>query len=85
MRHGRAGLTQEALAERSGVSVTTIRGLETGRRRNANCPRVMDAPAFSRIGAPLPDRAPDTPVPDGPAHAGRVHCDPSGRGADSFR
>jgi transcriptional regulator with XRE-family HTH domain/tetratricopeptide (TPR) repeat protein len=30
----RAGLTQEALAERSGVSVSTIRGLETGRRRN---------------------------------------------------
>lgn len=30
----RAGLTQEALAERSGVSVSTIRGLETGKRRN---------------------------------------------------
>lgn len=30
----RVGLTQEALAERSGVSVSTIRGLETGRRRN---------------------------------------------------
>ncbi|MFF4509300.1 ATP-binding protein [Streptomyces sp. NPDC001401] len=30
----RAGLTQEALAERSGVSVSTIRGMETGRRRN---------------------------------------------------
>lgn len=30
----RAGLTQEALAERSGVSVRTIRGLETGNRRN---------------------------------------------------
>ncbi|EOD63885.1 hypothetical protein H480_34736, partial [Amycolatopsis vancoresmycina DSM 44592] len=29
-----AGLTQEALAERSGVSVRTIRGLETGTRRN---------------------------------------------------
>lgn len=29
-----AGLTQEALAERSGVSVSTIRGMETGRRRN---------------------------------------------------
>ncbi|WP_158263089.1 tetratricopeptide repeat protein [Amycolatopsis sp. CA-128772] len=28
------GLTQEALAERSGVSVRTIRGLETGTRRN---------------------------------------------------
>ncbi|MFD5074438.1 ATP-binding protein [Streptomyces sp. NPDC058371] len=30
----RAGLTQEALAERSGVSVSTIRGMESGRRRN---------------------------------------------------
>ncbi|MFJ4633709.1 ATP-binding protein [Streptomyces sp. NPDC088847] len=30
----RAGLTQETLAERSGVSVSTIRGLETGRRHN---------------------------------------------------
>src|SRR4051794_20421113 len=30
----RAGLTQEALAERSGVSVSTIRGLETGKRHN---------------------------------------------------
>jgi tetratricopeptide (TPR) repeat protein/transcriptional regulator with XRE-family HTH domain len=30
----RSGLTQEALAERSGVSVSTIRGLETGKRRN---------------------------------------------------
>lgn len=30
----RAGLTQEALAERSGVSVSTIRGVETGKRRN---------------------------------------------------
>ncbi|MDX3193936.1 helix-turn-helix domain-containing protein [Streptomyces sp. MN03-5084-2B] len=30
----RAGLTQEALAERSGVSVRTIQGLETGTRRN---------------------------------------------------
>jgi tetratricopeptide (TPR) repeat protein/transcriptional regulator with XRE-family HTH domain len=30
----RAGLTQEALAERSGVSVSTIRGMETGKRRN---------------------------------------------------
>ncbi|WP_328541047.1 helix-turn-helix transcriptional regulator [Streptomyces sp. NBC_00344] len=27
-------MTQEALAERSGVSVSTIRGMETGRRRN---------------------------------------------------
>ena len=30
----RAGLTQEGLADRSGVSVRTIRGLETGHRRN---------------------------------------------------
>ncbi|USX53763.1 tetratricopeptide repeat protein [Lentzea sp. HUAS12] len=30
----RAGLTQEALAERSGVSVSTIRGVETGKRSN---------------------------------------------------
>ena len=30
----RAEMTQEALAERSGVSVSTIRGLETGKRRN---------------------------------------------------
>ncbi|WP_410676807.1 helix-turn-helix domain-containing protein [Amycolatopsis sp. cmx-4-68] len=30
----RAGLTQEVLAERSGVSVRTIQGLETGTRRN---------------------------------------------------
>ncbi|MER5508826.1 tetratricopeptide repeat protein [Streptomyces sp. NPDC002766] len=30
----RAGLTQEALAERSGVSVSTIRGMETGKRSN---------------------------------------------------
>ncbi|MGW3960026.1 ATP-binding protein [Amycolatopsis sp. NPDC005003] len=30
----RAGLTQEGLAERSGVSVRTIRGIETGTRRN---------------------------------------------------
>jgi tetratricopeptide (TPR) repeat protein/transcriptional regulator with XRE-family HTH domain len=30
----RAGLTQEALAERSGVSVSTIRGVETGKRAN---------------------------------------------------
>ena len=30
----RAELTQEALAERSGVSVRTIRGMETGKRRN---------------------------------------------------
>ncbi|MGH3534594.1 MAG: FxSxx-COOH system tetratricopeptide repeat protein [Pseudonocardiaceae bacterium] len=30
----RAGLTQEELAERSGVSVSTIRGFETGTRRN---------------------------------------------------
>jgi len=30
----RAGLTQEELAERSGVSTRTIRGLETGDRRN---------------------------------------------------
>ncbi|MFI9380744.1 ATP-binding protein [Kutzneria sp. NPDC052558] len=30
----RAGLTQEKLAERSGLSVRTIRGLESGRQRN---------------------------------------------------
>lgn len=30
----RAGLTQEALSDRSGVSVSTIRGMETGTRRN---------------------------------------------------
>jgi transcriptional regulator with XRE-family HTH domain len=30
----RAGLTQEELAQLSGISVRTIRGLETGRRRN---------------------------------------------------
>ncbi|WP_198046960.1 tetratricopeptide repeat protein [Kutzneria sp. 744] len=30
----RAGLTQEALAEKSGVSIRTIRGLETGTRSN---------------------------------------------------
>ncbi|SMC94729.1 helix-turn-helix transcriptional regulator [Lentzea albidocapillata] len=30
----RAGLTQEALAECSGVSVRTIRGIELGKRRN---------------------------------------------------
>ncbi|WP_086829132.1 tetratricopeptide repeat protein [Allokutzneria sp. NRRL B-24872] len=30
----RAGLTQEALAERSGISVSTIRGIETGKRGN---------------------------------------------------
>ncbi|NKE63933.1 helix-turn-helix domain-containing protein, partial [Lentzea sp. PSKA42] len=30
----RAGLTQDALAQRSGVSVSTIRGMETGKRRN---------------------------------------------------
>ncbi|WP_086663276.1 tetratricopeptide repeat protein [Lentzea kentuckyensis] len=30
----RAGLTQESLAARSGVSVSTIRGVETGRRTN---------------------------------------------------
>ncbi|WP_079041112.1 MULTISPECIES: tetratricopeptide repeat protein [unclassified Streptomyces] len=30
----RAGLTQESLSERSGVSVSTIRGMETGKRRN---------------------------------------------------
>lgn len=30
----RAGLTQEGLAEQSGVSVRTIRGIETGTRRN---------------------------------------------------
>ncbi|MFJ5984679.1 ATP-binding protein [Lentzea sp. NPDC092896] len=30
----RAGLTQDELARRSGVSVSTIRGMETGKRRN---------------------------------------------------
>ncbi|MER7250131.1 tetratricopeptide repeat protein [Kribbella sp. NPDC000426] len=30
----RAGLTQEVLSDRSGVSVSTIRGMETGTRRN---------------------------------------------------
>ncbi|MFB9904407.1 ATP-binding protein [Allokutzneria oryzae] len=30
----RAGLTQEGLAERSGISVSTIRGIETGKRGN---------------------------------------------------
>jgi tetratricopeptide (TPR) repeat protein/transcriptional regulator with XRE-family HTH domain len=42
----RAGLTQEALAERSGVSVSTIRGLETGTRRNlqlSSLQRLADA------------------------------------------
>lgn len=34
----RAGLTQEELAERSGISVRTIRGLESGDRRN---PRIV--------------------------------------------
>lgn len=42
----RARLTQEALAERSGVSVSTIRGMETGTRRNpqlASVRRLADA------------------------------------------
>jgi tetratricopeptide (TPR) repeat protein/transcriptional regulator with XRE-family HTH domain len=42
----RAGLTQEGLAERSGVSVRTIRGIETGNRRNpqlASLVRLADA------------------------------------------
>ncbi|MEU3958222.1 helix-turn-helix transcriptional regulator, partial [Streptomyces achromogenes] len=30
----KAGLTQDELERRSGVSVSTIRGLETGKRRN---------------------------------------------------
>jgi tetratricopeptide (TPR) repeat protein/transcriptional regulator with XRE-family HTH domain len=46
----RAGLTQEALAERSGVSVRTIRGLETGARRNpqrSSLQQLADAMALS--------------------------------------
>ena len=37
----RAGLTQEGLAERSGVSVRTIRGIETGNRRNPQLASVV--------------------------------------------
>ncbi|GAA2499348.1 NACHT domain-containing protein [Streptomyces thermolineatus] len=38
----RAGLTQEELAERSGVSVRTIRGLETGGRSNPRMTTVQE-------------------------------------------
>jgi tetratricopeptide (TPR) repeat protein/transcriptional regulator with XRE-family HTH domain len=46
----RAGLTQEELAEKSGISVRTIRGIETGRRNN---PRLV---SVRQIGAVLTGR-----------------------------
>ncbi|GHJ38073.1 tetratricopeptide repeat protein [Streptomyces sp. TS71-3] len=46
----RAGLTQEALAERSGVSVSTIRGMETGRRRNPQVASVRQLAAALDLG-----------------------------------
>jgi DNA-binding XRE family transcriptional regulator len=45
-----AGLTQEALAERSGVSVSTIRGLEAGRRRNPQLESVRLLAAALEVG-----------------------------------
>jgi tetratricopeptide (TPR) repeat protein/DNA-binding XRE family transcriptional regulator len=45
-----AGLTQEALAERSGVSVSTIRGMETGRRRNPQLESVRLLAAALKLG-----------------------------------
>lgn len=47
----RAGLTQEELAERAGLSVRTIRGLETGTRRNpqlTSLRRLADAMDLAR-------------------------------------
>ncbi|MFE7169907.1 ATP-binding protein [Streptomyces sp. NPDC057616] len=46
----RAGLTQEALAERSGVSVSTIRGMETGKRRNPQLASVRQLAAALDLG-----------------------------------
>ncbi|MEV6844628.1 helix-turn-helix domain-containing protein [Actinoplanes sp. NPDC051411] len=45
-----AGLTQEALAECSGVSVSTIRGMETGRRRNPQLESVRLLAAALELG-----------------------------------
>ncbi|MCS0636872.1 helix-turn-helix domain-containing protein [Streptomyces sp. LP05-1] len=73
---GEAGLTQEGLAERSGVSVRTIRGLETGQRANPRMTTVqqlagaLEPPPGDReellraagllAEAPAPDRHPGT-------------------------
>lgn len=77
----RAGLTQEALADRSGVSVRTIRGMETGKRRNARFASVQQlADALGLLPHEreqlLAMARPETcRLPPGPAgFAGRAHA-----------
>ncbi|MYX44272.1 helix-turn-helix domain-containing protein, partial [Streptomyces sp. SID89] len=64
----KAGLTQDELERRSGVSVSTIRGLETGKRRNPRMTTVQqlaDALALRSedreelLGAAVPGRRGD--------------------------
>ncbi|MGI5499835.1 ATP-binding protein [Lentzea sp. CA-135723] len=70
----RAGLTQEALAERSGVSVSTIRGIETGKRGNPQLASVRQL--AEALGLPQQEqdalRAPRQLPPELPGFVGRA-------------
>ncbi|WP_439945858.1 helix-turn-helix domain-containing protein [Streptomyces sp. BBFR109] len=75
----KAGLTQDELERRSGVSVSTIRGLETGKRRNPRMTTVQqlaDALALRSedreelLGAAVPGRRGDGTGTAGAAEAG---------------
>lgn len=75
----RAGLTQEELAERSGVSVRTIRGLETGHRRN---PRLVSVRQLAEALELQPGEhdelmsaALDTPASSTPPQTGPLQSD----------
>src|SRR5687768_13463683 len=60
----RAGLTQEALAECSGVSVRTIRSIELGKRRNPQLASLRQlAEALGLPAGELNDMAGQGPVP----------------------
>ncbi|OXM59678.1 hypothetical protein CF165_46655 [Amycolatopsis vastitatis] len=72
----RAGLTQEALAARSGVSVSTIRGLETGSRRNPQLSSLQRLADAMNLSADEREKLLTAAMGDGADHPQRTDVDP---------